>query len=524
MEYKGKSLSENLVYTIYTNSMKSVGSYNGSTHRFLVPTMDLTAEREQKIRDVFATTDLPQDEFYDVLVYVMQNVEATPQSVCPPSLVLSGEPNVGLLDKITLIESSGAKTELLYVGNSHFYVLNTSRSAILPGDVLEPRKTPILSGEPTSFNVYRGDSNQERFKPSGCEEYDPAVKFSPLTVIIKESSSEILKVVDNLEMFGGIKKNIKKEMLLQRDVFALRQHILESVISSDTISDDGEFPGYDTLLKEAMSKGITTYALHTLIENIESQAHSEQIYKYEAEEWDMNLTPEQEEKIRLEEEKKKKATARKLEKDLQETLKKISKKKVFFYEVAGKLTHEDESFLDKIAKDLDALAEEGVGSHAKGYALQAKANAIMQTKPQRGHNFKVFLIQVAIILVLLFIYNTRQRFNASKEVFAQKMESVDAAIAINQFENAKSILDEAVNEFDPHFLVGRMDSEIEEKNQEIRYAIDDFVEKTKEFVKKSMIANHGRIPDYAINELKEALNLAPEDTDLNYFWKKVIEQ
>lgn len=521
MEYKGIKLPENLVSTIYRLTIEKVGIYNGAVHSFQIPTLDTTEQRESEIRKVYDTyTNLDPFDFYNILNYVIDNVDAMPQQLSPQSITLDGAGAVGLLDHLVLIEESGAKTELIYVGNNGFYVLATSKSTILPGDVLEARKLPINLGEETSMNLYRDDNGRRRFIPAGCEEYDPAVKFSSLLIIYKFTSPEISHIIDREPSFGGELKTNLSESTLQSRFFKLRNVIvkkLETVdktlsrLDTDVLPSNQKYPEYDDLQSIAMASGIPTYVLNTLIESIERRPVNE--YCYVEDDWDLNLTPEQEKELEERKKREKEDAVKSLETELAKALKEVKTRRVgLFFKAAGKISNP--YYLQQINQKLEVLADEGFG-HPKGWAKQEIDRAVASSKPAPFYNLKVGAVLLAVIVLSLFTAYTWVLTKTSLLEYDTAVEEVMALAENDRYHEARANLEAAKNAFQPPYMAFIIYGKNKNVQLEIEDMIDAYVESTVSQIQIMREANWGRIDGYCWELIKTAMEFRPEDESLN---------
>ena len=521
MEYNGIKLPENLVSTIYRLTIEKVGIYNGAAHSFQIPTLDTTEQREAQIREVYDRySDLDPFAFNSILNYVIDNVDASPRQTSPLSLVVEGEDAVDLLEHFAVIEENGARTDLIYVGQNRFYVLSTSKSTILPGDILEARKLPINLGEDTSMNIYRNDSGTIRFIPSGCVDYDPAVKFSPLSIIYKFTSPEIYRIIDREKTFGGELKTTLKESTLQSRFMRLKDRILQKFENVDItlakldtteLPSNEKYPEYDELLKLAMESGIPTYVLNVLIESIERRPVNE--YCFVEEDWDLNLTPEQVKEREENKKREKQALVKRLEGDLAKVLKEVTTRRVWlFFKASGKITNPE--YLSQINRKLDALADEGFG-HQKGWAKQEIDRAIASSKPAPLYNLKVGGILVAVLLVAAFTAYTWVLTKKSVEAFDAALNDVAVLAQDDMFFEARACLDSARMVFQPPYMTFVVSGKYDDAQMGIERMIDRYVDNTISQIEAMRKASYGRIDRYCWSLIQEAMKFREDDERLN---------
>jgi len=530
MEYNGIKLPENLVSTIYRLTIEKVGIYNGAVHSFQIPTLDTTEQREAQIREVYDRySNLDPFSFNAILNYVIDNVDASPRQTSPLSIVVEGEDAVQPLDHLAMIEENGARTDLIYVGLNRFYVLSTSKSTVLPGDILETRRLPINLREETSMNIYRNDGGKERFIPSGCEDYDPAVKFAPLTIIHKYTSPEIYRIIDREKSFGGELKTTLKESTLQSRLVRLKDRIVTKLADIDDAISKKETPGlpsnekypdYDEFLQLAMESGIPTYVLNILIESIERRPVNE--YCFVEEDWDLNLTPEQ---VKEREEKKKRekqALVKRLENDLTKVLKEVTTRRVWlFFKAPGKITNPE--YLSQIYHKLDALADEGFG-HQKGWAKQEIDRAVASSKPAPLYNLKVGMILLAVILLASFTAYTWVLTKKSIEAFDSALNDVAVLAQDDMFFEAQACLDSAKLSFKPPYMTFVVSRKYEDTQMEIEIMIDEYVDRTIQQIETMRKANYGRIDKYCWGLIQEAMKFREDDERLNELRNLYIRQ
>ena len=530
MEYNGIKLPENLVSTIYRLTIEKVGIYNGAVHSFQIPTLDTTEQREAQIREVYVRyPNLDPFAFNSILNYVIDNVDSMPRQTSPLSLVTEGEEAVGLLEHLSLIEDNGARTDVIYVGKNRFYVLSTSKSTVLPGDILETRKLPVNLGEQTSMNLYRNDSGTVRFIPTGCEDYDPAVKFSSLSIIYKYTSPEIYNIIDREKNFGGELKTTLKESTLQARFMRLRENIIHKLqtveatlakLDTTELPSNEKYPEYDELLKLAMESGIPTYVLNVLIESIERRPVNK--YSFVEEDWDMNLTPDQEKKLEEEKKRKKQEEVNRLEADLAKVLKEVTTRRVWlFFKASGKITNPE--YLAQINQKLDALADEGFG-HQKGWAKQEIDRAVASSKPAPLYNLKVGAILLAVLLVSSYSAYTWMLTKKSLESFDAALYEVDALAQDNKFFEAHASLDSARASFLPSYMSFLVSSKYDDAQMDIEFKIDEYVNNTIDQIEAMRKANYGRIDSYCWGLIQEAMKYREDDERLNKLRDTYIRQ
>lgn len=520
MEYNGITLPENLVSTIYRLTIEQVGIYNGAVHSFRIPMFDTTEERENIIREVYSRyRDLDPFEFYNILNYVIDNVDTSPHMTSPQSVVLEGSNAISPLDYLVFFEESSAKTDLIYLGMNKFYVLATSKSTIMPSDVLETRKLPINLREEFSMNVYRGKKGTLRFKPQGCEEYDPAVIFSPLTSICKYSSPDVYAIVDDQESFGGRINGNLKESTLQNRFFTLKKSIEESMAEWEkTLSESGAttlpnnamYPEYDQLLNVAMSNGIGMYVLNTLIEFIEKGSSNE--YCYIEDDWDLNLTPEQKAAIEESKRKAKLDAVANLEGELTKALKEVKTRRVWvFFKAPGRL--HNVAYLEQIQTKLDALSDEGFG-RTKGWAKEQIDSAIASSKPAPLYNLKVAAVMAVILLLTAFTAYTWVTTKNSLETFEQNIVNVMTLANDDKYHEARTELSNARSSFFPGYMSFVIYGRTKKTASEIEELIDRYVDDTVEQIGIMRSANWGRIDEYCWDLIKTAMEFRPDDSRL----------
>lgn len=531
MEYNGIKLPENLVSTIYRLTIEKVGIYNGAVHSFQIPTLDTTEQREAQIREVYVRyPNLDPFAFNSILNYVIDNVDSMPRQTSPLSLVTEGEEAVGLLEHLSLIEDNGARTDVIYVGKNRFYVLSTSKSTVLPGDILETRKLPVNLGEQTSMNLYRNDNGTVRFIPTGCEDYDPAVKFSSLSIIYKYTSPEIYNIIDREKNFGGELKTTLKESTLQARFMRLRENIIHKLqtveatlakLDTTELPSNEKYPEYDELLKLAMESGIPTYVLNVLIESIERRPVNE--YCFVEDDWDLNLTPEQIKEREERRKKEKQALVKRLEGDLAKVLKEVTTRRVWlFFKASGKITNPE--YLSQINHQLDALADEGFG-HPKGWAKQEIDRAVASSKPAPLYNLKVGAILISVLLLVTFISYTWVLTKNSIESFDAALADVAALTQDNKFFEAQASLDSARVAFQPPYMTFIVSDKYDDAHVNIEIMIDEYVDNTIEQVEAMRKANYGRIDSYCFDSLiVKAMKYREDDERLNQLRETYIRQ
>lgn len=489
--------------------------------------MDPTDTALSKMRQEYMSHKiLASCDFSELVEYVIDhtNVEKIDQQL--DTLILTGEKEIDRLSYVVLDENDVC-SHLLYLGDRKFYVLTTSRTTIIPGDVLEYRESVIRPATDLSFNLYR---DGKRFKPEKSDLDYSFVIRGGVTRIHRFTSPELYNIIDNEPRFGQCTL-AKLNGDVQKNITALEKIIRNTLDKWEkehpddpALPENDIFPDYDQILALAKSSGIPCFVLNMMIEACENNRHPSG-YSYVAGDWDSNLTPEQKAEIEKKRQEKARRDYREYTKSLTDELKKVQRRrKLIIFDAPGIITPESQVVLDGIVKKLNELYDEfGLGK--KGEAENKIADAKRNSEPRPGHNLKMGVYILISILAALFIGVSWYMAKESSVRFDERLEDVRTLVEAENFNGAKDLLVKLKDEFKPSYLAFVVNRRVRNSEIEIELAIDEFV---GESVKRSYTlikAQHQRISEENWKSIiLVALQYRPDDPDLNELRQRYINQ
>lgn len=524
-QYLGQELPKALCDLIRRLSIRRVGGYCGTIHSFTTPVLDPNDASIALMKKEFSSYErLASFEFYDVMNSVLNNTSVYPIIKKLSTIDLTGDRELEPLSHISIVEDNNGETDLIYLDNRRFFVLTTSRSTLLPGDIIECRTTPINISSKASFNIIREGS---RFKPAGCEEYDYAFVTQTVVEIKQYVSPDIYSIIDTEERFGG--------GTLQPCTHGFESAVIElsSLVKAGLtewesdhpgnieMPESGYYPNYDLLLEKSKILGIPCYVLNLLIEAFEKRSDNQ--YSFIEADWDPNYTKAQLEELERKRVAKLKKDYKEYKTSLENELKKVHRRRVaLFFDAPGRITPESQKYLDEIVVKLESLAKDGYGQ--KGFAQSAIADAKLKSAPRPRHNFKVAMTIVAIMAIGGFTAYSWIRAKESMARFDDSVVQMAGMLDKEEFNEARSFIQEQKNAFVPSYLRFIISGKMRKCDQLIDKAIDDFVEARIGQIQAMMKANRGRIDDYTWELIKGAMNYRPDNPDLVQLREQYIAQ
>lgn len=517
MEYQGITLPEPFVKKAKRECIRSIGQYNGETHKFFPPAMDPTRNAVETIRESYNQYKLfpDGDEFDAVLRQIRLSADTAPE-------VISGsisDSELEIFDIIRIIEEDQSTSTLLYVGSKKFVVLESSKASIVFNDVLICNTMPITEGEREEFSVIRNG------KPFSPEEFGNFLfPFYTKRIVRLETlrSPEIYKVIDEDERFGRCVLQPMTQPaedvlnMLINDITDSR-----SRWSAPVLPVSGMYPEYDWLLEVAKRSGGRTFVLNTLIERIESGVETR--CAFVEEDWKKSQKwLDEQERIKKEKLTQECADA---EKDLNDILRKSLRQRrvLLFFKAETKVPEEVDGHIHQLISKLDELAGQGFG-HEKGWAASQYALAKQKTKPKPGENARTGAVLGGIVALAAFVGFTWLSAKNSMDRFDTTTSVVPEMIQNEQFKEAKDLVTDAKAAFRPGYISFIVNTKTKRLNSMIEVAITDYVTQTVEQVDIMKTANRGKIDDYCWELIKKAMEYRPEDSRLVELRNEYIAQ
>lgn len=517
MEYKGITLPEPFVKKARRECIRSIGQYNGETHRFFPPAMDPTRNAVETIRESYNQYNLfpDGDEFDAILKQIRLSADTAPE-------VISGsisDSELEIFDIIKIIEEDQSTSTLLYVGSKKFVVLESSKASIIFNDVLICNTMPITEGEREEFSVIR---NGKPFSPEEFGNFQFPFYTKRIVRLEILRSPEIYKVIDEDDRFG--RYELQPMTQPAEDVLNL---LINDIADSRSRYDapvlpvSGQYPEYDWLLEVAKRSGVRTFVLNTLIERIESGVETR--YAFVEDDWKKSQKwIDEQERIKNDQLTQECVEA---EKDLNDILKKSLRQRrvLLLFKAETKVPEEVDGHIHQLITKLDGLAEQGFG-HEKGWAASQYALAKQKTKPKPGENARTGAVLAGIVTVIAFVGFTWLSAKNSMDRFENTTSVVPEMIQNEQFKEAKALVADAREAFRPGYISFIVSTKTKRLNSMIEVAITDYVTQTVEQVNIMKTANRGKIDDYCWELIKKAMEYRPEDSRLVELRNEYIAQ
>lgn len=518
MEYKGINLPEPFVKKARRGCIRTIGQYNGETHKFIPPVLDPTRNAVDAIWESYKEYNLfpDEDEFDGVLKQIRLSADTAPEVVSGSISDSSSE----IFDIVRIIEEDHSESTLLYVGAKKFVVLESSKSSIIFNDVLICNTMPITEEEREEFTVKRGGKS---FSPS---EFGTNYKFPFQTkrIVRLETlrSPEIYKIIDECDRFG----NCELLPMTQpaEEVFAT---LIKDISEARSKNDDtylpvsGTYPDYEILLEKAKKSGVRTFVLNTLIELIEKGV--EKHYAFVEDDWKKS------QKWFDEQARKRKAKLENdykiAESDLMGTLKKSLKQRriLLFFKAETKVPAKVDEFIHQSIAKLDDLADQGIG-HEKGWAASQYELAKQKTKPKPGENVRTGLTLGIIVALSIYVGITWFGVKGSLDTFEAETKVVPEMVQNQQFNEAKELVATSAAAFKPSYLRFIISRKTHQREAYIESSIDAFVDERVDQITSFINANWGRIDSFTWDLIVEAMEYRPDDPRLNEFREQYINQ
>lgn len=518
----GREIPETLCNKIIDASLVETGIYDGKHHRFLSKGFQPTASTKKFVASELPVYGFDPEDADRAILDVLDSVNSDTNELHTPSISLEGANQLPPLSLLKFSEENNSETELLYIGDSRFYVLATTRSTLLPGNVILARTKPLNVGSSWEFDLFESLQSKVALVPEGYKKYKAWFKTTNVLGITLYLSPSFYDVIDNHEAFGG-KLDTTTQYSPSFVLSELLYNIHEVVDSlKDTVlPDNTKFPQYDQLISSSKQRGVKTFLLNHLIEVIERREKFS--YVFNESDWYVYKTKEQlEEEKRLADQANKKKY-KTLCNELDEELKTIKRRNVFFFfQAPGVLSPESQNHIRSIRVQLEDLAKIGYGT--EGMADSKLADAQRQSLPERGHNLKVGGIILGIVAVSVFALVSFFTAKNSMAVYDGKMVEVANLLDDDQFNEAKELVIGAKDDFNPGYLRFIVSGPTKKTLKDIENRIDLFVEERIGQVETMIRASRGKITEEVWEFIKEAMELRPDNETLNQFREQYIKQ
>ena len=517
-----------LVRKTIASSLVHVGIYNGHKHQFIAggfhPDQSVFNFISKEVEAYgFAPDDAPA-----IVRNILSDVGLEQKHELVGTLDLAGKNALPDLTRVCFEEDAGGEgehggvTDLIYLGNSRFYVLSTSRSTILPGCVIKAREIPLSLGRVWSFDIFDNSKSKSPRRPIEAAEMDDAWfttrRVAKVSIV---HSPEFFLVIDQEKDFGGEMQPLSEpEEAFFGVLGVVRQEVNQ--LGDMVLPNNEPFPNYLNLLTYSKQSGVPSFVLNSLIETVETRIPVPEP-KFVEQDWVFYDSETTKERKRKEQEKRDKKRYVQLEAALEEELKKVQRRRVaLLFDAAGVISEQSRKHLDSIKVEMDELARRGFGT--VGYADSKISTALANTQPRPRHNLKVSLILSAVLVGLIFVCYSWITARNSIKSFDSKMEVVASLVEQDSFNEAKENCELAKAAFKPSYLRFLVSRKTRQTLNGIEDSIDNFVADRIEQVNVLIKANRGRIDPYTWDLIVQAMEFRPQNPELVELRERYINQ
>lgn len=144
-------------------SIRRIDKYDGEAHKFQLPELSPNDNEIATIRAKFNDLQqFPDYKFSGVVSAIIQQTSVEPLNISHNTIRTAvGDKGATLkeLQHIVFDEGDARITDTIYMGKNRFFVLSTSRSTIMPGDILEPISVPVDCHSASRGTGFKGQSN-----------------------------------------------------------------------------------------------------------------------------------------------------------------------------------------------------------------------------------------------------------------------------------------------------------------------------------------------------------------------------
>ena len=497
------TLPEPFVVTAQRECIRTIGLYNGETHKFFPPAMDPTRNSIEVIRTAFSEYNLFQDssDFDNILRQIRLSGDTAPEII----LGTITEESLALFDIVRLYEEDGSVSVFLYLGNREFFVLDSSKSSILFKDILVCNTMPISEGNEEEFNVIR---DGKPFSPKEFDGYEFPYGTKRLTKVEIVRTPSILRIIDECSRFGGTELKTVSEN--PKDIVTLLLNDITDVLGrcgSVALPANEEFPEYQWLLSVAKNSGVRTFVLNFLIETVEKRKKPH--YAFVDSDWKKSAKW-----IADEEKRRHKKEVAEYNKTLEDFKKAISalrqRRVLLFFKAETKVSAETDKYIQGLIDRLEEKAGAGYGQ--PGFAASEYSLAKENTRPKKGENLKTGCVLLTIVAAALFFIVSWSRTENSKELFSKEIEKVAFnARADKDYLKAINQCDSLYKAFRPSYTRFAVSSAYNDARQEIEQARESEMKDLIDAIVSMREATGGRFNSYAEKALFRLLKIAPDD-------------
>lgn len=519
LKFRGKIIPPSFVKLAISKGLLSVGKYDGAKHEFERPLVSFSKSEDRKIIEGKAIEDKlievsdTEDSLNELLRTIRGNLPLKPPTVNPHRL---SKDNCHVYQRIVIIEEDKSETDLVYLGNQYFMVFKSTKAALVRGARIRCISPDVSVGEKVKFKVFIED---KEFTPPGDYVCPPVFTTKKIVQIKVYGIPELYSIIDDSEKFGG--RINAHGVDPASDWFDLYSKISKKVEELNNVLPIGEkFPEYDELLKDSMSKGVSSYILNYLIETIEERVPKEQPYK--ADEWEKSQAQLDHEK--KEENSKALECHRKIEQEFGDRLKELDRLKqrqvLLIFKAAAKVDENtDKAIRDRI-KELEDDIENAKEKGYEGFKSvdwnneyeKAKKELKRNTAPDSRENLKAGAILAAVVVVALFVLITWTMSSASSKRYHEGETTIMAQIETSKdYDGLSSKLDTCFLKYKPAYTRFTIRRSYKKNLSVIAEAKETEVVKLVEGINAMLKANRGRFNRYSEEALFKLLEVAPDD-------------
>lgn len=521
LRYKKIEIPDSLARAIRARCLATVGQYDPGSHRFVRPRFDPSRGDIEWIQDKIDDYQIDSDEVKGIVNTVLQQTSTDARQISRRTLPLNGEDAIKPAQHFRFVEG-GDNTDVLYLGNSEFYVVDTTRPTILPGDILIARDTLVV-GSIWHFDIIR---NGNSFIDEAFVRQQTAACFitKPIDDIIEYQEPEIFQIIDESDRLGV---RLNKNYFSKRGLLLLANHV-QSVIDNvefDYFENNDRYPCYDDLLKFAGKQGVSTYILNLICQRIEKNEPHQ--YVFVKADWEEQMTEKERRERRDKELSDKIREQEILESAFKRALDTIKVKKILFglFEKDGQPLNpnEVEALINKLEA---ALNDSDLGGHRRIQTPRSEYRvALDRCKRNKLRNIINAVIVGAVVVTIIFIAFTWVQTKANKAVFDENLALIESYIQQSEFEKADSLITfSRENFYPPYMRPFVISSTIKSTRKHLDDEVDKYVTLTIRNVAKMRKANRGRIDNYSWTLIRRALDLRPQNDTLIRLREQYIKQ
>lgn len=521
LRYKKINIPDSLARAIRARCLASVGQYDQGSHKFVRPRFDPSRGDFEWIQDKIEDYQIDSDEVKGIVNVVLNQTTTDAKETSIRALPLNGDNAIKPGQHFRIVEG-GDNTDLVYFGSNEFYVIDTTRPTLLPGDIIVARDT-LVAGSVWHFNILR---DEKPFIDDVFVRQGTAACFitKPIDDIIEYQEPEIFQIIDESETIGPRYNYFQFGKGFYLNLADDIQEVINK-LEPDYFDNHDRFPYYNEFLQQAKSTGISTYLLNLLCQRIEKNEPHQ--YVFVKADWEEQMTEKEKRERKDREHRAKIREQENLEHEFQDALNTIKVKKILLglFEKDGQAMDPDE--VESLITKLEAsLKDPDLTGHCKIQTPRSDYQvALDRCKANKIRNIINGAIVGTVVAVIVFIVVTWVQTKANKAVFDENLAQIESFIQQTEFEKADSLLTLSRENFRPSYMKPVVISgTVKSTRRQLDNEIDKYVTATIGNVTKMKKANRGRIDNYSWELVKRALDLRPQNDTLQQFRAQYIKQ